>query len=126
MPKKLYDFVSDSKRHDLEEQSLHDTWLNEIAVKVKRDKENRSQAIGTSIKIELLGSYHDRIFQLHFIDVFSYQFQNDNYPECDLLTYEIYHEMIENLDYLVFNAEFADETAIIIKSKEISIIENIF
>lgn len=57
MPKKLYDFVSDSKRDDLEEQSLHDTWLNEISVKIKRDKENLNRAIETSIK-------NDREFRL--------------------------------------------------------------
>lgn len=50
LPKQLYDFISDSKRHDLEEQSLHDTWLNEISVKIKRDKDNRNRAIETSIK----------------------------------------------------------------------------
>ena len=43
LPKSLYDFVSDSKRHDLEEQSLHDTWINEIAVKIIHDKENNYQ-----------------------------------------------------------------------------------
>jgi hypothetical protein len=38
----LYNFVSDSKRHDWEEQSLHDTWINELEVKVIRDKETRN------------------------------------------------------------------------------------
>ncbi len=72
LPKSLYDFVSDSKRHDLEEQSLHDTWINEIAVKIIHDKENNYREKEVIIKIELLGSYHDRIFDLNFSDVISY------------------------------------------------------
>lgn len=120
LPKPLYDFVSDFKRHDLEEQSLHDTWINEIAVKVIRDKENRYREKEAIIKIELLGSYHDRLFDLYFNKVISYQLGIDEEGHSDLMTYEIYCEADE---ILTFNAEFADGSAIFIEAREITITE---
>ena len=121
LPKSLYDFVSDSKRHDLEEQSLHDTWINEIAVKIIHDKENNYQEKEVIIKIELLGSYHDRIFDLNFSDVISYQIGIGKDGHYDLITYEIYCESDD--DILTFNAEFADESAILIEAREITFAE---
>jgi hypothetical protein len=123
LPKPLYDFVSDSKRHDLGEQSLHDTWVNEIEVKVIRDKENRYREKVSIIKVELLGSYHDRTFNLNFNDVTSYQLGVGKFGHCDLITYEIYCESEDDHNILTFNAAFADESVIIIKAGEITITE---
>lgn len=120
LPKVLYDFVSDSKRHDLEEQSLHDTWINEIVVKVIREKENRYREKETIIKIELLGSYHDRLFNLYFNKVISYKFGFNEEKHSDLMTYEIY---CETDDILTFNAEFADKSTIFVEAREITINE---
>jgi len=126
MPQTLYDFVSDSKRHNLEEQSLHDSWVNEINIKEIRDKENRFRSVELVITIELLGPYHDRIFELKFNKVQSYRLDVGRSGHCDLITYEIYCETFYEEDFMVFNAEFADESVFIIEAKEISIIENLF
>ncbi len=122
IPKPLYDFISDSKRHGLEEQSLHDTWINEIEIKVIRDEENRYREKQVFIKIELLGSYHDRLFDLEFNDVASYQLGVGKDGHYDLITYEVYCES-DDSDILTFNAEFADGSAIFIEAGKITIIE---
>jgi hypothetical protein len=126
IPQLLYEFISNSKRHDLEKESLHDSWLNEISLKVNRDKENRNLQKSVDIKIEFLGAFHDRIFILKFTDVVSYQFGKTESENCDLITYEIYCEDIDEKNFLVFNAEFADKNSIIIKSQNIEIIEELF
>jgi hypothetical protein len=68
------------------------------------------------IKIELLGSYHDRIFNLNFNSVISYQLGIGKDGHCDLIAYEIYYEADNEHDILTFNAEFADGSAIIIEA----------
>jgi hypothetical protein len=124
LPQSLYQFISDSRRHDLENLSLHDSWTNHINIKVNRERENRFATKTVSIKIELLGPYHDRTFTLHFSDVVSYRIGAGEHGHHDLITYEIYYE--DKNDLLVFNAEFADKNKIKIKSKNFRIIEKLF
>jgi hypothetical protein len=123
LSKNLYEFISDSKRHDLEEKSLHDSWLNKIHIEVIRDEENRNLEKSVEIEIEFLGAYHDRVFCLKFNDVFAYKFEEFAVKNCDLITYEVYSENIDEKDILVFNAEFADKHSVIIKSQNLEIIE---
>jgi len=125
LPQALYNFVSNSKRHNLEKESLHDSWINEIKIGVIRDKENRNKTKSVFIKIEFLGSYHDRIFELNFNDVCSYKIGVTAMQTCDLITYEIYHEDLTGKDIIVFYAEFADKSSIVIKAQNIEIIEKV-
>ena len=32
LPKKLFDFASDPKRHDFSDESLHDSWLTSVNI----------------------------------------------------------------------------------------------
>lgn len=125
IPADLYDFVYDSKRHDLAEQSLHDSWINEITIKETRHKKEEFWKFNIDIKIELLGPYHDRLFNLSFEKVLSYQIGVGDKGHQDLLTFEVYCEQMHKKNILVFNAEFADNRAIIIKAKDIKITERL-
>ncbi|HRH40262.1 MAG TPA: hypothetical protein PKY82_01365 [Pyrinomonadaceae bacterium] len=125
LPQSLYNFVSNSKRHNLEEQSLHDSWINEIKISVVRDTENRNKTKSVFIKIELLGPYHDRIFEINFNNVCSYQIGSGEIQDCDLISYEIYLENLTGKDIIVFYTEFADKSSIIIKAQNIEIIEKV-
>jgi hypothetical protein len=123
-PAPLFDFVSSVERHDLGAKSLHDSWVDEIVVNEKRKKSlSKTWQSQIEIKILLLGSYHDRHFELRFINVCYYQLEKKIVCPIDLITYEIYLEKINDEDILVFYAQFADESTFLIKSAQIQINE---
>lgn len=126
-PNTLFDFVSDSQRHNLEEKSLHDSWVDEIKVNESRERDAAKRwQTEVHITIVLLGPYHDRNFELKFKNVRYYEFGMRSKSHTDLITYEIYPENLHDEDYLVFNAEFADDSMILIKAENIEITEILF
>jgi hypothetical protein len=52
-------------------KSPHDSWLKEIVI-FELSEGERSEIRKTSIKIKLLGAYHDGFIELHYPQVFSY------------------------------------------------------
>ena len=123
LPKDLFEFVSDSNRHDLYEKSLHDSWVK--SVECSHNFETRT----ADITLILLGAYHDRIFRLCFHNVSQYKISQQMFDK-DLITYEIGIEKdcnnYDKEEKLVFRAEFAgEETEIEIYSEEINIVEEI-
>ncbi len=83
-PKDIYDFLSDSKRHDLGKESLHDSWIRKINI------ETRIGNKSADIILVLLGAYHDREFYLYFDEVKQYKI-NQSLQDIsrDLITFEI-------------------------------------
>jgi len=103
LPKKLFDFASDPKRHDFSDESLHDSWLT--SVNIGRDDFG-------NINISITLRAQKGKFRLLFRDVEYYriaQATGDMY--ADLITFEIGKEDGKyEKDLIYFNAEFALES----------------
>ena len=120
LPNDLFEFVSDSTRHDLNEESLHDSWLKSLECRHDFDTQ------AAEITIILLGNCHDREFCLHFEKVSQYKlFQQLTAISRDLITYEVGIEVdCYDEEKLVFRAEFSGEdTEIEIYAEQIEIKE---
>ncbi len=118
LSKIVYEFAYDVNRHNFEKTSLHDSWLKSF--EVKTDFEKRL----STIKLVLLGAYHDREFHFLFKGVRQYNLNQAMQDiSRDLLTFEI---GIENNCYnesqKVFRAEFS-MGEMVIYSDEIEIEE---
>lgn len=115
IPIKLYNFVSNSSRHDLGSESLHDSRIEKIQF-INEFENSKSNMV-----ITLLGE--NRKFVLQYFNVCKYKIEQE-YRINDLLTYEIGLEKIFEDDEikLVFRADF-DDGEIEIFCKEIGIEE---
>jgi hypothetical protein len=118
LPNDIFDFFSDSNRHDLGAKSLHDSWVKSLECANDFDTQT------TEITIVLFGPYHDREFHLHFKKVSQHKISQPRLKE-DLITYEIGVEKdYNNEKKLIFRAEFED-TEIEIYTEQIEIKEKI-
>jgi hypothetical protein len=121
LPKGIFDFFSDSQRHDFSKQSLHDSRVEKIAIS--------HVACGRiNITLTLLGAYRDRTFVLRFKKVTQYsisQQSGDMYE--DLIAHEIGLEYNDKgKENLVFRAEFSgDKSEIEIYAKELVVMEKL-
>ena len=119
LSKDTFAFVSDSKRHDFSEQSLHDSWVKSF------ECSSNFETNTTEISLTLIGANFDREFKFNFQGVSQYKiFQS----AClDLITYEIGIEPdFTEEEKMVFRAMFAEEEAEIeLYSTQIDINENL-
>ncbi len=120
IPEKLFGFVSNPERHDLGEQSLHDTRIKKIEY-VHISKNNYE------ITLLLLGE--NREFKIQFFNVSQFYINQIHFGDLykDLITYEvgIEKDCFEN-EKTVFRAQFPFENGIIeVFSENIEITENL-
>ncbi len=101
----LYSFISDINRYGFEKQSLHDSWLKEIKLGTNFEKRF------SSIKLILLGAYHDREFHFSFEEVRQYKFaQGLQDISRDLLTFEVGFETnCYDEEQFVFRGQFSED-----------------
>ena len=113
----LYNFIIESKHHDLGEKSLHDSRIEKIEFNYNFTN-NESNII-----ISLLGE--KRHFILHFFKIKRYKIKQilENNGYTDLITYEIYLNNRKEKTF-GFRAEFSNSDISII-CKEIKIEERL-
>jgi hypothetical protein len=56
-------------------QSPHDAWLQEVTIFEQESTE--SQARSTSVRIQLLGAYHDKVLEFTYANVSSYTLEGN-------------------------------------------------
>lgn len=118
IPQELYDFISDSQRHDLGEKSLHDSRIKKIEYEFDKNYQMSLLLIG-----------ENREFDLQFTNISQLHINQMNYGDLykDLITYEIGIEKdIFEKERIVFRAKFPSEKGIIeVFSERLEINENV-
>ena len=118
IPQELYNFISDSQRHDLGEKSLHDSRIK----KIEYDFDKNYQ-------MSLLLTGENREFDLQFTNISQLHINQMNNGDIykDLITFEIGIEKdIFGKERIVFRAIFPCQEGIIeVFSEQLEINENV-
>jgi len=127
LSEEMYKLFSDVDRYNLTSvKSLHDSWLRTIQVNDILNNEDEVEKIETSISIELLGPYHDRVFSLQYSGVKSYVFNKParNIPiyHYDLLCHELRLNDKSSLEHMIL---FDNEISFLIEFSNFSFDEKI-
>ena len=117
---KLFAFISDPKRHNLGEKSLHDCRIQKIEYKC---------VSGEDYQITLLLTGENRVFKIYFANVSQVHINQIHFGDLykDLITYEVGMEKDTfGNEKMVFRAKFpSDEGMIEVFSENLEIKEKI-
>ena len=124
IPKDVYDFIIDPRRHTLDDPgSLHDSWLESLSI-----SEHRNSPSTATLTLRLLGQQHDRYLILTYSDIVTYNITGDRTPFY-AATYHgdvLYHEIrVSDDSKLTHEIEFATESSFIVTCNHLSFEEKL-
>jgi hypothetical protein len=125
IPDDLYGFASDKERYSLHSKgSLHDSWLVSLVLSVDNPAKTSEQCL-TNVRIKLLGPYHDRIYELFYVNVKRYLFANEStlhvLARSDLLFHEIRINSNNRIEHVI---KFDNDINIFIECSKMSFQES--
>jgi hypothetical protein len=83
IPSSAFSFAISPWHHDVDlHQCLHDSWLEELVI-AEIHPENNPNLRQTSIRVKLLGPYHDGHIYLEYVNVVSYELASPHHVAGD-------------------------------------------